>query len=314
MTIDESAHRQPGAVEAKPPVEAEETFVTAVDGTPLFVRRYRPAAPSRRTLLIVHGMSEHGGRYGHVAGLFQHRGWNVLLGDLRGHGSSGGTPTHVRHFREYVDDLARLWQEFGLDPAFTALLGHSMGALVAVRFAQLHRHLRVPMVLLSPLLGVRVPIDFLTLAVGWMLSWIAPTFRFRSRIDPVHTTRNTAAVAAREADPLMHRSVTARWYFAMKSAVAAAWQDAAAFSVPALILQAGDDRIVDPEAPARWLERTRCEQKTLRILAGHYHELHNEPDWHETLSAAADWLEARVPAEPLQTVDSSAGVCAAASK
>jgi lysophospholipase len=135
-----------------------------------------------------------------------------------------------------------------------------------------------------------------------LLSWVAPRFRFQSRIDPSHTTRNEAVLAARLSDELMHRSVTARWYFAMKSAMAAAWRDAAALTAPILVLQAGDDRIVDPAAPAQWLKRTAGGDQTLRVFEGHFHELHHEPAWREILSAAADWLEAHVPADAARTL------------
>ena len=58
-------------------MHSSERFVTADDGIELYVRRYAPVVPSPRTLVIVHGASEHGGRYQHVASDFVERGWSM---------------------------------------------------------------------------------------------------------------------------------------------------------------------------------------------------------------------------------------------
>jgi alpha-beta hydrolase superfamily lysophospholipase len=116
-----------------------ETEVLTPDGERLFVRHYQSQThPADRTLLISHGASEHGERYRHIAEFFAGQGWNVVVGDHRGHGRSTGVPTHVRSFGHYargpgIDSLATLV----LNPRSTAVLGHSMGGLVAVRHAQM---------------------------------------------------------------------------------------------------------------------------------------------------------------------------------
>lgn len=273
----------------------EEAIVRGFDSTELFVRRVTAATDDhRRTLVLVHGMCEHGGRYEHIAHWFGERGWNVLLPDLRGHGRSGGVRTHVARFEEYSQDLDRLWEHFDLQPQQTAVMGHSMGALAGARYLQTRGERAAAIVLLSPLLRVSVHIDPFTLAVGRLLSVAAPRFRFRSRVNTDHTTRNQEALQRRLCDELMQKSVTARWYFAMQAARRAAWLDAGNLHVPTLVLQAGDDLIVDPVAPEEWLQRTASPDREFRAFDGLYHELHNESAWPEVMSIAADWLEPRV--------------------
>ena len=72
--------------QSMPPVEYS---VKSHDGVLLLSRRYEPVQPTRRSLVIVHGASEHGSRYDHVARLFADRGWRVIVSDNRGHGRSG---------------------------------------------------------------------------------------------------------------------------------------------------------------------------------------------------------------------------------
>jgi lysophospholipase len=284
-----------------------ERMVTAADGTDLFVRHYAPtAADVPRTLVIVHGASEHGGRYEHVAAEFVERGWNVVAADLRGHGKSGGRRTHVAHFHRYVTDLTSILDALELPPEQTALLGHSMGGLVSIRFAQ-HCSSRVAcLVAMSPLLGLNVEISKATLMVGKMLSVVAPQWRFRTRVNPEDTTRSQEFLQQRLNDPLIHQSVTAGWFYQMKRALQSAWRDAHKLTLPLLVMQAGQDRIVDPDVVEPWLLTAGSSDVTYRCLPDCLHELLNEPNWRTTAASIADWLHERIGCAVTHANDGSA--------
>ena len=273
-----------------------EHVVRGQDGTELLSRRFEPAAGSGdgRSLVIIHGASEHGARYDHVARLFADRGWTVIVGDNRGHGRSGGNPMHVRQFEDYLRDLDAIWKYQGLEPSRTALLGHSFGSLISARFAQTRPEKLAALVMLAPLLRLKVEVNPLVVAWGKFVSWLVPSVRFESRIDPIHTTRNEVLLAARDADPLIHRSVTCGWFFQMKSALKAVWDETGSLTMPVLIAQGGADQIVDPLMARPWLDRVPSADKELKWFPHEYHELHNEPDWLTTLTVVAEWLEERV--------------------
>lgn len=272
--------------------------LAAHDATKLFVRSYSPteAHPTNgRSLVIVHGTSEHGGRYDHVARVAVEQGWQVIVPDLRGHGRSDGVPVHVDHFERYLLDLDTLWQYFELNPRRTALLGHSFGGLISTRYAESRPLRMATLTLMSPLLGLKVEVDSWTLLLGKLMSKVLPTTRFRSRVPAEHTTSNPEVLARREQDPLIHRSVTARWFYQMQDALSDAWRDAPAVRLPLLVMQAGNDMIVDPLAPGVWMQTIDSDDKHLEVLDGHAHELLNETDWALTLDRVLDWLEARIP-------------------
>ena len=279
------------------PAECTNIEINSVDGTMLMVRDHRPLdVPSPPTVLIAHGACEYGGRYEHIAGEFVERGWRVVVPDLRGHGRSGGTRTHVGSFQEYVADLEAVRNRLALNPDRTMLIGHSMGGLVAIRYCQRFPDYVAGLVLTSPLLGVQVPIPRTIIAIGKIMSYIAPRTRFQSRVDTADTTHDEQALIARENDPLVERSMTAGWFFAMRRAMRKAWDEAPRIELPTLILQAGADRIVDPVAPQIWLARTGSVDQTFQSFDGHFHELFNEPDWRETTAIVGDWIEAHLPA------------------
>lgn len=285
-----------------------ETTLTAADATELFIRCYLPARRPRqkqlftRTLLIVHGLSEHGGRYEHIARQFTAADWRVIVGDHRGHGRSGGIPTHVKTFSQYTADVDQIYQHFQLRREDTALLAHSMGGLVAIRYAQTYPDRMSALMLSSPLLGVQVRIPLRTVILGRLLSWIHPLARFRSRVQPHETVHCPEALARRLADPLVHRSVTAGWYFSMQRAIRKAWEEAHRFEVPTLMLQAGDDKLVCPYASQQWFHQTRSRSKTFRLLPEHYHEVLNEPDWRDTVKQMHQWLNQVMPTASIPAV------------
>ena len=272
-----------------------ETIIRAFDATKLLVRHYRPSrGKSARTLLIVHGMAEHVRRYEHIARFIVERGWNLVIPDLRGHGRSGGEPTHVRDFRDYVLDLQSVRRHYRLKRRRTALLGHSMGGLIALRTAQIFPGCAAALVLMSPLLGLNVAIPPLTFTTGRVLSMLAPRTRFRSTIDPSALTSNPVVIQERLQDPPINRTVTARWFFAMRASLQAAWSETENVRTPLLLMQSGQDRIVDALASAEWFRCCGSHDKTFHCLENNLHELHNEPDWERTVSMVLDWLDPRV--------------------
>jgi lysophospholipase len=276
-------------------MRAVEAYLQTRDGVGLFVRRFEPRSrDADRWLFLVHGMSEHGQCYEHVARSAVARGWNVILPDLRGHGRSGGEHIHVNDFSEYVSDLRQIFDWGGLSGHNTVMVGHSMGGLISARFVQQFPDCVSALALLSPLLGVNVRVSPLTFALGKFLSYVRPKSRFRKRTNPAHSSRDPLAVLRRADDPLIRQSLTAAWFFAMRSALRSAWDLAEQIACPLLVMQAGADHIVDPLAPHRWIERVGSEDKTLRVLPDHYHELLNELDWSNTLADLLDWLEVRL--------------------
>ncbi|SDE97274.1 Lysophospholipase, alpha-beta hydrolase superfamily [Blastococcus aurantiacus] len=106
-------------------------------------------------ILLAHGYGEHAGRYDHVAGALVDAGAVVHAVDHVGHGKSDGDRVVVTDFERVVDDLhladeqARA-QHPGLP---VVLIGHSMGGLIAARYAQRYADSLAAVVLSGPLVG-----------------------------------------------------------------------------------------------------------------------------------------------------------------
>ena len=93
------------------------------DGMAL-VRRNWPSADARGTIVIVHGLGEHIGRYAHVAARLNASRWSVVGYDQRGHGQTeapGGRYT----FELLCDDVIALMDALSIPRAHWC--GVSMG-------------------------------------------------------------------------------------------------------------------------------------------------------------------------------------------
>jgi lysophospholipase len=270
--------------------------IPGFDGTPLSVRRALPdQGLPKRSLLWIHGLSEHGGRYDHVLEHWTRRGWQIVLPDHRGHGLSGGTRSDVASFVDYLRDLQIIWHANDFLDQRAALFGHSMGGLLAIRAVQTGLLHPAAVALSSPLLGVRIPVPRWKTLLGRILVCCAPRTRFKTHISPQNMTRDANFLQRRLSDPLIQRTVTARWFFAMQKALTAAHRDAAKFDRPVLALQGGEDQTVDPTAVEPWLAKTSSTDREFAICPHNVHELLNDAGWEAIADRIADWLEPRTP-------------------
>lgn len=269
--------------------------VTTADGVRLFVREALPdVTVATRSLLFVHGACEHGGRYAEFSRAATDAGWRVLIPDQRGHGLSTGRRVYIRHFDQYLDDLRLVCRHFSLDPQLTAIVGHSMGGLVAARLMQSPGNLAAAACLLSPYMGLQIHVDRFTLTLGRILERIWPTYRFASRVKSADLARDPEYLERRRQDQLIQRFVTARWFFAVQRAVRQAHTDAGLLRIPLLVLQGEADHIVNPQATQDWFELVGSTDRTLRMLPGHLHELLQETDRMDTTRNVLKWLDERV--------------------
>lgn len=268
----------------------ESTFSTR-DGVELFVRWLPATAPTRGTILWIHGGCEHGGRYAHVTDLITAAGYNILLPDHRGHGRSGGTRTDVDRYETYLQDLADLEQAYCPQGRADIVFGHSFGGLLAILRA-LQQAPRA-LILSAPLLELSLPVPWWKRWLGQLLIRVNPEARFRTHINPRNMTRDPQFLERRLADPLLIRSVTARWFFAMEAARAAAWRDAAHLTCPILAFQGLQDRTVNPSGISRFLDCTTSPDRTLQQFPEHVHEVLQEADWQSTTQQMLAWLPPR---------------------
>ena len=125
------------------PAPAPVTRTEAADGARLAERRWTPDGPVRGTVQLVHGLSEHAGRYERLARALTARGLAVAALDQRGHGLTARS-TGPGRFGDgagsdaVLDDVRDLGERLAAEhPGVPyVLLGHSLGSAVALASAE----------------------------------------------------------------------------------------------------------------------------------------------------------------------------------
>ncbi|WP_051343532.1 alpha/beta hydrolase [Alicyclobacillus herbarius] len=266
-----------------------------------------PTHGARAVVLLVHGAGEHCGRYQWLASQWQRRRYAVLGTDLPGLGRSGGHRGHIDSFEEYlhvVDRLVRQADE--LYPNIPHILfGHSMGGLIVIRYLQTrphhHHHLRAA-VLSSPCLELTMTIPRFKARMATFLDKVWPRLIQPNGIEAGHISRSAEVVAAYRQDPLLVPYVSVRWFMELRRAMAAAKTASSRFRIPVLILQAGADKLVSPEASERFAKRLEAPHKRFVLFEGYYHELFNEPEKEVVFSEMAKWLDEVMAAPPAKVM------------
>jgi alpha-beta hydrolase superfamily lysophospholipase len=134
-------------------VTRSEASIATRDGLRLATRRWAPPAAARATVLIVHGLSEHAGRYEHVARHLCEGGFAVAGYDHRGHGRSEGRRGSLARPDDLLRDLETVVDALrGSGAGRIVLLGQSMGGAIAGRFVAEERRPVAGLVLCSPAL------------------------------------------------------------------------------------------------------------------------------------------------------------------
>ncbi len=278
-----------------------EQWITGTDGTRLCARAWA-ASRAWASVLIVHGIGEHAGRYEALGRAVSSAGVNVYAYDHRGHGRSDGPRGHVTRFTDWLDDLdaAVAWARSSAGAAAPFfVLGHSLGGLIALHAVARRPALADGLVLSSPACGIAVPVPVWKHLVGRLASVVWPTLSMRrARFDGAYLSHDPAIGPAYVADPLVHFRMTARSYTEMRARMAQARGAAAGVRLPVLVLQAGDDRLADAQATRAMVGRLASADQRLVWLDGWYHEVFNEAGRAQAVGELLAWLRAHAAGAP----------------
>ena len=256
-----------------------------------------------RAILLVNGRVESYLKYQELAWDLWRQGYSLYLIDHRGQGLSGrllADPEkgYVVDFDDYVVDLKQFHDEVIAQdkPAKLFLLAHSMGGAISARYLERWPNDIKAAVLSSPMMGINLGGLPKWLAKGLAATmdtvggwWGEPPYgpgqggyvshEFAGNDLSHSEPRYQAFRELYEQQPQIKLGgVTAHWIREGIRAGDEVVAQADRIKTPLLLIQAGDDSIVDNAAQDAFCARARCEGgKPLRI-EGAWHELFMEAD------------------------------------
>ncbi len=276
------------------------TTFTASDGENLALQDWPGEGTPRATVLLVHGLGEHAGRYDALAQQLNTWGYAVRGYDQYGHGESGGPRGALNHPQRLLADLADVVDATRARMAEgekLVLLGHSMGGLVAAAFVAQGLRAVDALVLSSPAFDPR-----LSAWQRWLLGWLPqllPQLRLGNGLAARYLSHDAAVVARYQSDRLCHDRISTRLAQFIAQTGPATVAAAHRWQVPTLLLWAGDDRMVNPAGSRAFAAAAPRGVVQAHEFAPLYHELFNEsPELAEpVLEMLQHWLQKTIQSD-----------------
>lgn len=268
-----------------------ETWLTATDGLKIFTHSYLPETIQDH-LCVIHGLSEHSGRYMHLAEYFLPLGYAVHLMDLRGFGRSQGLRGHVDRYSQYLEDLEGFLEyvqsNFSLGKTF--LIGHSLGGVIASAFAMTHSRNLGGIILSAPGLKIRYLHRSLYGPLK-LLNGIKPKLQLRHTLRSRHLSHDPSVGKAYIGDPLVHPFITPSFFLEFVHMLSFVHRNTHRFHLPCLILCPTGDRIVNPQGSIEFYQHLKNPLNTLITYPGFFHEIFSEIGNDHVFSDMNSWLE-----------------------
>lgn len=273
------------------------TFV-ASDRYPIHVAVWPAQVAPRGHVVVLHGVQSHGGWYHRLGRTLSLGGYTTSFPDRRGSGANerdrGHTPSARRLIRDLVEWLSAIKRE---QPGQrVALAGISWGGKLAVILAARHPALVDAIALICPGLHPRVGVSGRErLAIAWAL------FTNRRKMfpiplsDPALFTDSPEGQAFIAADALGLHEATAGLLAASVLIDRIVARTPSKVRQPALLMQAGQDRIIDNELTLAFFKRlASTDQQVIDYPEGH-HTLEFDPDPDRYAQDLVHWLDHHLP-------------------
>lgn len=250
-------------------------------------RQWRAVDTPRAVIVLVHGISEHTGRYEHVGAQFSAANFHTIAFDHRGHGGSAGPRTYVDSFDDFLDDVEDHLATARKTNLPVVLIGHSMGGLICTAYAVSERPQPDLLVLSAPALNAEIPKWQRVLAPR--LSQLAPKLFVPSPSNTEVLSRDPDVQQGFENDPLIKSGATARLGAEMLTTMERVTDQLDRISVPTLVMHGRADALVPASASVGLADVAGVERREYPDLR---HEIFNEPEGPALLAEVIDWIDA----------------------
>lgn len=255
------------------------------------IYREKFGEPEKGWTIIVHGLGEHSGRYGHLIKMLNDEGIAVYVFDWPGHGKSDGRRGHAK-VSDGLDIIDEISDELGEKPI---IFGHSLGGLTVLRYAETRPNKIKGVVASAPALANRKGISKFSVGLAKFLGIILPPVTINNTIDRHTLSRNEKTVKNYIEDPLVHDRISLALARDLFVNIKRVNEEAGKITKPLLILNGTEDVLSPVEGARDFMKELKAGDKALREFEGAYHEIFEDPEWadefHKTI---VDWVKTHI--------------------
>jgi alpha-beta hydrolase superfamily lysophospholipase len=281
----------------------EEIWINLPSGEKLFSREWLPESKPKGAICIIHGLSDHSGRFTFLAEALSQQGFIFLAPDLRGNGKSPGSRGHFDSIEQVMNDISSvidfIRKEHPDLPVF--LYGQSMGGNLAISYALSFPDKINGAVSSSPWLRLAKPPAGIVRMLASALRPLFPALLLPNGIKSSDLCHDEIISQAYDNDPLIHWKVSLNTFFIIQVLGERAVENAGQLQVPLLLMHGNADKITSFNASVQFAEKAGDNCTFIR-WEGQYHELHNEFVRNEVIGKVIFWLNEQLK-NPVQKTE-----------
>lgn len=270
-------------------------FARLPHGLVYFYQHWLPAVP-KALVMFLPGLGDHCSRYAELCRRIVEDGCAFAAFDSRGNGQSEGPRGHLEKFGDWVGDLSS-FVNFTLArvPEGTPLfiVGHSLGAIVAINYLLTHAQPVAGVLALSPAFVPMIRIPKWKRTAGARLVKLLPRLSVSTGVAKESLTRDPAELANLYADALFHDRLTASAGREIFSTLELVGGLPSRIHAPMFLAAGSADTVCDPRATRWFADRLASVDKQCRIYDGMYHDLLHDVGREAVLKDMSEWILAR---------------------
>ncbi len=262
----------------------------------LFYQYWLPDGDIKACIVAIHDWGTHSNRMKYPAEYLTEKGYAIYTFDLRGHWRNAGDfPGHIDDMDHIQKDIVLFMdivkKSAGVKNIF--VMGHSFGGLISLIYAI--NHPALPGVLISsPELGLLKKTSVgkkLSKKFSGSLSKFAPTKTIEWIVDQNQLTGDLKILREHIADKQKTEVISIKSAAEMTNSMKWAMNNATKLLCSVLIMQAGNDKLVDKGKTKEFFGKIKSEDKTYKEYDGFLHELWNERGRAQVYLDMFIWLE-----------------------
>ncbi len=263
----------------------------------LFYQYWLPNSGNIKAYIIaLHSWGAHSDRMEVPAEYLTEMGYAIYAFDIRGHWrNAGNNPGHIDSMDHVQKDIVLfidLIKKSAKDKKIF-IMGQSFGGLISLLFAINHPALS-GVIASSPLLRYSKKLSLskrLGKKISGPMSKISPNKTIDMVIEQNLLTSDIKILRKHISDNKKIEKISLISAAEMERSMKWTMENAANLLSPTLIIQAGNDKIVDIETTKEFFEKIKTKDKTYREYDGLLHELWNEKSRAQVFQDMFIWLE-----------------------
>ncbi len=242
----------------------------------------------KAVIVIVHNAYEDHHRYAWLIQQFRLSGYDVITGDLPGHGPDQKGAPYNEPFEDYMQFADKMIETALKEAVPVFVLAHGLGATLMIRMLTARQLECAGIILSSPWLALKhQPPKFSS-----MLTRIAGSMKLDHGVTYELLSRNMEERPKKRHAADTRSVVTGSWYKEMTTFTKNSLQsDKPVQDIPILVHTGSSDRMTDIQETKKWLKRQPLSEFQYKEWRGLYHDVYQEPEREEVFLYTKSFID-----------------------